>query len=135
MRTAQGVYFALLILGALISLKFGIYPLLIIVAAVVLISFWSRLRHPSVWVGHGFKIRVKYDFRDEGWVDYEEEGRSLFLRSVWGTEKPACLHVQIEQPLYLPPDYTNPLPDGRVNEIRERIAEGLKRLKIRHTFV
>ena len=135
MLTNQPIYFALLALGALLWMKFGPYPLLIIAAALILLWLWSRFTRPRVWNGNGYAVSVKHAFREEAWVDYEEAGRRLSLRSVWANEKKPELSVEMDEPLYFPPDYGNPLPEARVQEIKGRVSEGLEHMKIRHSFV
>ena len=94
MWTDQPIYFALLIAGALLWIKFGPYPILIIVAALILLSLWLRFARPRAWSGGGYSVRVKQGFREEAWVDYEEAGRTLSLRSVWANQKSAELWVK-----------------------------------------
>ncbi len=133
MLTNQAIYFALLIVAALISVKFGFYPILIVAAALILLQLWSRLTHPRLWKGDGYAVRLTGGFR-EAWVDYEEAGRTLSLRAEWGAQKGSGLWVQIDEKVYFPPDFENPLSESRVLEIQKRISEGLERMKIPHTF-
>jgi hypothetical protein len=135
MWTNQPIYFALLVLAALLWIKFGPYPLLIIAAALILLSLWSRLTRPRAWKGNGYAVRVEHGFREEAWVNYEEAGRTLSLRSVWANQRKLELSVEIDEPLYFPPDYSNPLPDSRIQEIEGRVSDGLEHMKIRHSFV
>jgi hypothetical protein len=83
MWTNQAIYFVLLMLGALLWIKFGPYPVAIIAAALIVLSLWSRFTNPQAWKGNGYSVRVKQGLREEAWVDYEEAGRRLSLRSVW----------------------------------------------------
>jgi hypothetical protein len=135
MWTDQPIYFVLLIAGALLWIKFGPYPILIIAAALILLSLWLRFARPRAWGGSGYAVRVKQGFREEAWVDYEEAGRTLSLRSAWTNQKSADLWVEMDEQVYFPPDYGNPLPEERVQQIQKRISEGLEHMRIRHTFV
>lgn len=135
MRTYQAIYFVLLIVAALIWIEFGFYPILVIAVAFALLQLWSRLKHRGEWKGNGYAVRVQPGFREEAWVQYEEQGRNLSLRAAWsGAKHNVQLSVQIDEKLYFPPDYTNALSEPRVAEIQERISEGLQNLKIRHAF-
>jgi hypothetical protein len=134
MRTNQAIYFVLLLAGALLWLKFGPYPVLVISMVLILLSLWSRFAHPRTWKGDGYGVRIKQGFREEAWVDYEESGRTLSLRSTWADRKEPELSIQIDERIYFPPDYSNPLPEERIREIQARIAEGLQHLKIRYSF-
>jgi hypothetical protein len=124
-----------LIFGVLISIKFGLYPILIPVAVLSLIFLWSRLKRPGVWRGNGFKIRVRRDFRDEGWVEYREGSRTLALRAIWAAERNGGLNVELDDPVYFPPDYTRPLSEPHKKEIERRRSKGLDHLRIRHRFI
>jgi hypothetical protein len=135
MWTNQAIYFVLLMLGALLWIKFGPYPVAIIAAALIVLSLWSRFANPQAWKGNGYSVRVKQGLREEAWVDYEEAGRRLSLRSVWANQKNPELSVELDEPVYFPPDYSNPLAEARIREIQRRISEGLEHMRIRHTFV
>jgi hypothetical protein len=135
MRTSQTIYFVLLIVTALIWIEFGSYPILVIAAVYALLWLWSRLRHPREWKGNGFAVRVEQGFREEAWVQYEEDGRKLSLRATWsGAKQNFQLSVQIDEKVYFPPDHANALSEPRIAEIQGRVSEGLKHLKIRHAF-
>ena len=135
MWTNQAIYFVLLIVAALIWIEFGLYPILIIATGFTLLWLWSRLRHPREWKSNGYAVRMRQGFRDEAWVQYDEDGRKLSLRAAWNGVKPNIeLAIQIDEKLYFPPDYANPLSEPRVAEIQARVSEALKHLKIRHSF-
>lgn len=134
MLTNQPIYFVLIIIAALLCVKFGIYPLLIGLALLILLLLWSRFAHPRTWKGSGYVIRVKQGFREEAWVDYEEAGRTLSLRSFWANRKEPELSVEMNEQVYFPPDYSTPIPEERITEIQARIAEGLQHMKIRYSF-
>jgi len=134
MWTNQWIYFVLLVVAALVWVRFGFYPVIVIVAGFVALSLWSHLRHPSAWKGDGYTVKVLLRFKDS-WVDYEEAGRTLSFRAEWGeTNGDSELMIWIEQNVYFPPDYKNALSEGRVAEIQKRVAEGLEHLKIRYSF-
>jgi hypothetical protein len=134
MRTNQAIYFILLTLAALVWVKFGPYPILIVVAVLILLSLWSRVAHRRTWTGDGYIVRVKRGFREEAWVHYEEAGRTLSLRSIWANQKEPELSVEIDELVYFPPDYGTALPEERIQEIQARIAEGLQHMRIRYSF-
>jgi hypothetical protein len=135
MWTNQPIYFVVLSLVVLISITFGIHPILILVVVLALISLWSRLKQPCVWRGNGFEIRVRPDFREEGWVEYQEGGRTLALRSILAADQNGGLNVERDNPVYFPPDYTHPLSEERIAEIEERISVGHDQLRIWHRFL
>ena len=134
MWTNQPIYFVLLIIAALLWVKFGVYPLLICLALLILLSLWSRFTHPRTWKGNGYVIKVKQGIREEAWVEYEEVGRTLSLRSFWANRKEPELSVEMDEQVFFPPDYSAPIPEERITEIQARIAEGLQHMKIRHSL-
>jgi hypothetical protein len=135
MWTNQPIYFVLLILGVLIWVKFGFIPIIVIAALVLLLCGWSRLRRPQAWRGNGFTVGIRNNFREEHWVEYCEGGRTLALHAIWAAAKNGGLNVEIDQPLYFPPDYAHPLSEERIVEIEQRISEGLGHLRISHRLI
>jgi len=135
MRTAQWIYFVVLVVAVLVWVRFGPYPVILIAAGAIALSLWSQLKHPSVWKGDGYTVKVLSRYKDS-WVDYKEAGRSLSFRAEWGNANGHSeLFVEIEQDMYFPPDYENALSEGQLAEIQKRVSEGLEHLKIRHSFV
>ena len=54
MLTNQPIYFVLIIIAALLWVKFGIYSLLIGLALLILLLLWSRFAHHRTWKGSGY---------------------------------------------------------------------------------
>jgi len=135
MWTNQPIYFAIVVIAALVWLKFGIYPIPLFAAAIILLLLWSRLKHSQTWRTDGYTVRVQRGFRDEAWIHYDEAGRTLSPRAEGYAKKKSAGLLVFDEKLYFPPDYANALSEPRIDEIQKRISAGLTGLKIRHDFV
>jgi hypothetical protein len=135
MWTNQPIYFVLLVLAALSYLVFGIYPVLAILALILVLFLRAKLKGPREWRTPEYAVRLLGTPRD-AWVEYTESGRTLALRAEWsGTKGSGELTIWLENSMYLPPDYGNPLSQERVGEIQRRVSEGLTKLSVRPAFV
>src|ERR1700758_4412894 len=96
MLTSTPIYFAFLVLVALIAIAFGIHTLVIVSGLILtLIAFLfisTKIKHPYEWKAQDYAVRVRGG-RD-AWVEYEEVGGKLLLRGDWGV---GDLNVLIEQ--------------------------------------
>jgi hypothetical protein len=100
-----------------------------------LMLYW-KLTHPNTWKGEGYKITFEWAARELYWVEYEESGRILAFEAAWGVvEKRPHLSIQIEEKVYLPPDYATPLSEDEITKIQQRITDGLKHLKVDCSFM